>query len=270
MEIPHEGSFRCLKDMLEPIPSNGEIAALRGLIERSRRILALTGAGISTESGIPDFRSPGGLWTRMKPITYQEFVASEEARLEDWRRRFAMNERFAEAQPNAGHFGLARLARDGRLQTVITQNIDALHQRAGLPREQLIEIHGNSTEGRCLVCATPMPLAAVREQIDATGASPRCDCGGLVKAAVISFGQRMPDEAMRRAGELAAVADLFLVVGSSLQVHPAASLPLVARRAGAALVIINREETPLDRAAELLLRQPIGVVFTTLYPQLVN
>ena len=249
---------------------NGEIAALRRLVEGAARIVALTGAGISTESGIPDFRSPGGLWSKMRPITYQEFCASEEARLEDWRRRFKMNADFAAARPNAGHRGLVRLAEEGRLLAVITQNIDGLHQRAGLRAELLIEIHGNSTHGHCLDCRAEMSLAEVREIIDATGAGPRCACGGLVKAAVVSFGERLPERDLLRAAKLAAEADLFLVVGSSLQVQPAASLPLAARRAGARLVLINRDATPLDQAADLIVRASIGAVFTALYPQLVN
>ncbi len=251
-------------------PENEDIAALRRLIDGSRRIVALTGAGISTESGIPDFRSPGGIWTRMKPITYDEFMASKAARLEDWRRRFVMNANFAAAEPNAGHLGLVRLAETGRLGTVITQNIDGLHQRAGLPPDRLIEIHGNATHGRCLDCRAPLPLAAVRHAIETTGSCPRCACGGLVKAAIISFGERMPAEAMRRAAGAAKGADLFLVIGSSLQVQPAASLPVVARQAGASLVIINREATPLDPAADLILRRPIGAVFSTLCQEIVN
>lgn len=249
---------------------NGEIAALGRLIEAARSIVALTGAGISTESGIPDFRSPGGLWTRVRPITYQEFVASEEARLEEWRRRFAMNERFAAAEPNAGHYGLVKLAEEERLSAVVTQNIDGLHQRAGLAAEQLIEIHGNSTRGRCIDCGAAMTLADVRRIIDDTGVSPRCDCGGMVKAAVISFGERVPSDNLDRASRLAESADLFLVVGSSLQVQPAAMLPLVAKRAGASLAIVNRQETPLDVHAEAIVREGIGSVFAALYPQLVN
>ena len=256
--------------MAQNRPGNGEIAALRRLVGEAARIVALTGAGISTESGIPDFRSPGGIWTRMRPITYQEFVASEAARLEDWRRRFVMNESFAAAKPNAGHRGLVKLAEEGRLRAVVTQNIDALHQRAGLPSDKLIEIHGNSTRGRCLECGAPMALAAVRTIIDETGASPRCACGGLVKAAIVSFGEPMPEQAMRRASDLAVASDLFLVVGSSLQVQPAATLPVLARHAGARLVIINREKTPLDSLAQLVVRNAIGAVFTALYPQLVN
>ncbi len=251
-------------------PGNAEIAALRRLIGASKRIVALTGAGISTESGIPDFRSPGGIWSRMQPITFQEFVASEAARLEDWRRRFRMNEDFAIAEPNAGHLLLTRLHDEGRLQAAITQNIDGLHARAGLPAEKLIEIHGNATHGRCLDCAAAMPLAEVRRLIETTAASPRCACGGLVKAAVVSFGERMPEAAMRSAFEHARNCDLFLVLGSSLQVQPAASLPLAASRAGARLVIVDREPTPLDEAAELVVRGSIGAVAGAIYPQLVN
>lgn len=252
------------------ISDNGEVAALRRLIDASSRIVALTGAGISTESGIPDFRSPGGIWSRMKPITYQEFVASEEARLEEWRRRFASSEKFAAVEPNAGHFGLVHLAEDGRLAAVITQNIDGLHQRAGLAADRIIEIHGNGTRARCLDCGMPMSLEEARRTIDETGASPRCDCGGLVKAAIISFGETVPSDALSAASRLAESADLFLVIGSSLQVQPAGTLPLVAKRAGARLAIVNREETPLDPHADVVVQRPIGAVFAALYPQLVN
>lgn len=250
---------------------NEEIGALGRLILQSKRIVALTGAGISTESGIPDFRSPGGLWTSgIKPITYQDFVASEEARLEDWRRRFKMNADFAAARPNAGHLGLARLANEGRLLALITQNIDGLHQRAGTPSKSVIEIHGNSTRGRCLDCRASMSLESVRAIIEKTAASPRCACGGLVKAAIISFGERVPDDDMSRATEFAERADLFLAIGSSLQVQPAASLPIVAKRAGATLAVINREATPLDRFADFAIHTLIGPFFSQLYPQLVS
>lgn len=236
------------------------------MIERSDSIVAMTGAGISTESGIPDFRSPGGIWSRMKPITYQEFVASEAARLEDWRRRFTMNADFARAAPNAGHLALADLARQGRLACLITQNIDGLHQRAGHPADALIEIHGNATHGRCLDCALAMPLRVVRARIEATGASPRCACGGLVKAAVISFGERVPEGLLRRAAEAAQRATLFVVVGSSLVVQPAAALPLMAAKSGARLAIVNRDPTPLDTVADLLLPESIAATFAQICP----
>lgn len=246
---------------------NAEIAEFASLIGRSRRIVALTGAGISTESGIPDFRGPNGIWKRIRPITYQEFVVSEEARLEDWRRRFGSNEKFANVEPNAGHKGLALLAEEGRLLAVVTQNIDGLHQRAGLSAERLIEIHGNGTHARCLDCGAAMTLAAAQRIIEETGESPCCDCGGLVKASVISFGEPVPKEALTRSTRLAESADLFIVLGSSLQVQPAAVLPLVAKRAGAALAIVNAEETPLDFHADVVLHRPIGSVFAALYPQ---
>jgi len=173
-------------------------------------------------------------------------------------------------RPNRAHEIVAELEQRGLIQAVITQNIDRLHQRAGIPEERLIEIHGHSGEGRCLDCRRPMPLETVRAAIESTGASPRCRCGGLVKAAVVSFGEQIPPEILRGANEIASRADLFLVIGSSLQVQPAATLPLAARRAGASLAIINREATPLDGSAEIVLRRSIGAVFSTLYPQLVN
>ena len=190
--------------------------------------------------------------------------------MEDWRRRFIMNASFAEAQPNAGHHGLARLARGGRLRVVITQNIDGLHQRAGLPGDRLIELHGNATHGQCLDCCSPMSLSEVKRVIETTAAPPRCACGGAVKAAIISFGQPMPVEALRAATEHAQACDLFLVIGSSLQVRPASNLPLIAKRAGAALAIINRDQTPLDAVADVIVRQSIGGVFVALNPQVVN
>jgi NAD-dependent deacetylase len=259
------------ENMVRNAEGNEEIQSLGRLISQSERIVALTGAGISTESGIPDFRSPGGLWTRgIKPITYQDFVSSEEARLEDWRRRFRMNDTFAAARPNAGHLALVQLMREGRLHALVTQNIDRLHQRSGVPAERLIEIHGNSSEGRCVDCRSIMGLGTVREIIERTSASPRCSCGGLVKAAIISFGEQIPQTTLLRAAEVAEDADLFIVIGSSLQVQPAAALPLIAKRAGARLAIVNRDATPIDRFAEIKVHQPIGLVFSSLYPQLVS
>jgi NAD-dependent deacetylase len=250
---------------------NDEIQALIRLIRRSERIVALTGAGISTESGIPDFRSPGGLWSRgIKPITFQDFLSSEEARLEDWRRRFRMNADFAAAEPNAGHLGLARLGEEGRLLALITQNIDGLHQRAGTPPDRIIEIHGNSTRGRCIDCRKVMALEVVYEIIESSGQSPRCECGGLVKAAITSFGERVPSDDLQRASDFATRADLFLAIGSSLQVQPAAMLPVIAKQNNARLAIINREPTPLDNAADSTVRISIGRFFSTLYPQLVS
>ena len=241
-------------------------ARLAGWIGEAERVVAFTGAGISTESGIPDFRSPGGIWSRMQPITYQEFVASEEARLEDWRRRLLMNDQLAPAEPNVGHRALAAMVRSGKAAGIITQNIDGLHQRAGVPADAVVELHGNATRGRCLECRQIMPLDEVRAAIDAGGCCPRCACGGLVKAAVISFGQAMPQDEMARAIGWAQESDLFLAIGSSLVVYPAASIPLLAREAGARLVIVNRDPTPLDEAADLVVHSPIGALFGEIWP----
>lgn len=241
-------------------------ARLAAWLAEAERVLAFTGAGISTESGIPDFRSPGGIWSQMQPITYQEFVASEEARLEDWRRRLVMNDQLARAEPNLGHQALASLVRSGKALGIVTQNIDGLHQRAGAPPDRVIELHGNATRGRCLDCGTIMPLEEVRAALEASGACPRCACGGHVKAAVISFGETMPEPEMARAAEWAEASDLCLAIGSSLIVHPAASIPLLAGQSGGRLVIVNREPTPLDEAADLVVHSAIGPLFEEIFP----
>lgn len=226
-----------------------------------RQIVALTGAGISTESGIPDFRSPGGIWSKRQPVQYQDFVAHEESRLEDWDRRFEMLDFFKKASPNAAHLALTSLARADRLACLITQNVDGLHQRAGFPDDRLVEIHGNSTFATCLDCGARADLEPQRAVVDA-GDSPRCQlCGGLLKAAVISFGQQMPEAELYRAAEAAGRCDLFLVLGSSLVVHPAAQLPAIAAKAGAELVILNREETPLDSLASTVIRTSLAETF---------
>jgi NAD-dependent deacetylase len=241
------------------MPRDREIAQLAGLIERARQAVVFTGAGISTESGIPDFRSPGGIWTRMAPIDFSDFLASEEARRETWRRRFEADDMWRGAQPNRGHRAVAELVRRGTAAAVITQNIDGLHQASGVPAEQVIELHGNSTYAHCLDCARRYEIADVRVAFERDGTAPVCDaCGGWVKTATISFGQAMPVEAMRRAEIETLAADLFIVAGSSLVVYPAAGFPELAKRNGAALVIVNREATGLDPIADLVLNRAIG------------
>jgi NAD-dependent deacetylase len=226
-----------------------------------RQIVALTGAGISTESGIPDFRSPGGIWSKRLPVQYQDFVDNEDSRLEDWDRRFEMMDYFAKAQPNAAHLALTALARSGQLVCLVTQNVDGLHQRAGFPDDFLVEIHGNSTFANCLSCGARAELEPQKPVVDA-GESPRCSrCGGLLKAAVISFGQQMPEHELQRAANAAAACDLFLVLGSSLVVHPAAQLPAIAVQSGADLVILNGQETPLDSYASTVVRTPLAQTF---------
>ena len=236
-----------------------EIAELAQAITQARRAVVFTGAGISTESGIPDFRSPGGIWTRMAPIDFSDFLASEEARRETWRRRFAMEETFRAAAPNRGHRAVAELVRRGQAAAVITQNIDGLHQASGIADDRVIELHGNTTYAHCLDCKGRYELEALRHAFEGTGEAPVCDdCGGFVKTATISFGQAMPQEPMRRAEIETLAADLFIVLGSSLVVYPAAGFPELAKHNGATLVIINREPTGLDAIADLVLNRPIG------------
>jgi NAD-dependent deacetylase len=235
------------------------ISELRSLIEGADRILPFTGAGISTECGIPDFRSPGGLWTKNQPIPFEAFMTSGEMRAEAWRRRFVMEESFAKAQPGRGHRALASLYRAGKVPALVTQNIDNLHQASGIPAQDVVELHGNTTYAVCLDCATRYELSWVRQKFEANGErAPDCACGGYIKTATVSFGQAMPADAMQRAEELTKGCDLFLAVGSSLVVWPAAGFPLVAKRNGAALVIVNREPTEFDELADLVVRNDIG------------
>jgi NAD-dependent deacetylase len=240
------------------------IDRLTELVEGARAIVPFTGAGISTECGIPDFRSPGGIWTKMRPIDFSDFLASREMRNESWRRRFAMEEHFGGAKPGRGHLALASLYRARKVPGVITQNIDNLHQASGVTHDDVVELHGNTTYATCLDCAKRYELPWVRERFEASGGqAPDCpDCGGYIKTATVSFGQAMPEVAMRRAQELTMASDLFLAIGSSLVVWPAAGFPLMANRNGAALVIINRDPTDFDDVADLVVRQDIGAVLS--------
>lgn len=237
--------------------------ALASVLARMEAGVAFTGAGISTECGIPDFRSRGGLWTRNQPIDYQSFLASREMRAEAWRRRFAMEAALGGARPGRGHRALARLLGEGRLQAIITQNIDGLHQASGVPEARLVELHGNSTYATCLDCGARYELDWVRARFEAgQERAPDCPpCGGPIKSATISFGQPMPGAAMARARALSAACDVFLALGSSLVVWPAAGFPVQAKRAGARLVIVNREPTELDDLADLVIRADIGDLF---------
>jgi NAD-dependent deacetylase len=237
-------------------------ARLQEMIYEASTVVPFTGAGISTECGIPDFRSPGGLWTKNRPIPFDEFLASQEARNESWRRRFAMSDQFGDAKPGRGHRALASLYRVGKVPAVITQNIDNLHQSSGIASEHVVELHGNTTYAACLDCADRYDLTWVRQRMEAAnGCAPDCPaCGGFIKTATISFGQAMPDAAMQRAQDLARSCDLFLAIGSSLVVWPAAGFPLMAKRNGARLIIINREATEFDEMADLVVRQDIGTV----------
>jgi NAD-dependent deacetylase len=255
-------AFENLHEMTESSPNPAQrIDALRELLRGARRAVVFTGAGISTESGIPDFRSPGGIWTRMAPIDYEDFVRHEHMRREAWRRKFETDKDIRIAQPNRGHRAVASLVTRGVVNCVITQNIDGLHQQSGVPEERLVELHGNTTYARCLSCAARHELDPIREAFEADGTLPSCKtCGGLVKSATISFGQAMPEAAMRRAEQATLACDLFLAIGSSLVVYPAAGFPVLAARNGAPLVIVNREPTDLDPLATLVINAEIGEV----------
>ena len=234
---------------------------LKALIEASRRIVFFTGAGISTESGIPDFRSPGtGLWNKIKPIQFQDFVASEDARQESWRRRFEGERTMELAEPNRGHYAVAHLVSEGRASSVITQNVDNLHQDSGLADDAVIELHGNASYAKCLSCETRYEMADLEQQYRVSGNVEPCGrCGGIVKSATISFGQAMPEAEMMRAQAETEACDLMIVLGSSLQVYPAAGFPEYAKRLGAKLAIVNREPTPLDTIADVVVHDAIGI-----------
>ncbi len=242
---------------------------VRTWVDGASRMVFFTGAGISTESGIPDFRSPGtGLWTKIKPIDFQDFVASAEVRAESWRRRFSSDDTFSGASPNRGHRAIAKLVQEGRCKAVITQNVDNLHQDSGIDAEQIIELHGNATYATCLSCGERYELEVLRAQFDQQQRIDDCKrCAGIIKSATISFGQAMPEEAMARAHAAVADCDLFIVAGSSLVVYPAAAFPEFAQQNGAKLVIINREPTPLDQIADAVLHGELGPVLSDLARQ---
>jgi NAD-dependent deacetylase len=238
--------------------TEGGAAALARLLEASRRVVVFTGAGISTESGIPDFRSPGGVWSKMKPIMFQDFVRSRESRREAWDRVFHRTTGWTGAAPNAGHHAVTALLKCGKASAVITQNVDNLHQDSGAPAEQVIELHGNASYAKCLDCGQRHELDLL-EMPWRRGDEIVCTyCAGLLKTATISFGQPMPELEMMRATGEARACDLFLVLGSSLVVYPAAGLPVEAKRSGAKLIIVNREPTELDDFADLVLHSEIG------------
>ena len=233
------------------------------MVQRARRAVVFTGAGISTECGIPDFRSPGGFWTQYKPIEYSAFLASPETRLEAWRRFLMIRETIGRAQPGPSHRAVAELVERGHVAQVITQNIDGLHHASGIPAELIIEIHGNGTYAKCLSCGLRHEIDWVRETITATDRAPACTgCGGIVKSATISFGQAMPEQEMADARAATFNADLFISIGSSLQVFPAAGFPVLASHNRTPLAILNREATGLDGLASLVIHGESGPVLS--------
>ena len=231
----------------------------------SNNIVGFTGAGISTESGIPDFRSPNGVWARNRMVEFDEFVSSRAGRVEYWRQKVESWPAMRDAKPNPGHLAFVELERRGKLRAMITQNIDGLHQRAGQSPEVVIELHGTTAHAGCLTCGHRIPMDEAVGRVQAGDPAPECErCGGYLKPATISFGQAMPEKEMARATAAARACDVFLAVGTSLVVRPAALLPLYAKQAGARLIIVNRTPTPLDEAADCVLRDEIGRVLPVL------
>jgi len=234
-------------------------------VKNSRAIVFFTGAGISTESGVPDFRSPGGVWTKYQPVLFQDFLASESARIQHWQLKKATYELFKTVKPNIAHYAICQFEQRGRLLGLITQNIDGLHKLAGTSDQKLIELHGTDRLVTCLDCGKRYAPADVYENLGDEFTAPTCDvCGGFLKSANVSFGQAMPVIGMQRAQAWSEQADLFIVVGSSLQVQPAASFPVIAKRSGAFLAIVNRDPTPLDDLADFVHNGAIGDFFRQL------
>lgn len=239
------------------------------LIQTAQRIVALTGAGISTESGIPDFRSPGSIWRDNPPVSYTDFLHKPEARQKYWQTRRTLGAQVRTARPNAAHYALAELERKQLLDGVITQNFDGLHQDAGNNPERVIELHGTSREAACTLCDTRSSIVDLQQRVDAGEVDPRCtSCNGFLKAATILFGQRIPVDALERAKELSISCDLFLVVGSSLKVSPASTLPRLALHRDIPLIIINLEITPLDDYADIVIHEKAGSVLPALVEML--
>jgi NAD-dependent deacetylase len=234
-----------------------ELDRVAGWLLQAQHCVVFTGAGVSTESGIPDFRSPGGVWSRRSPILFEEYCHDHESRLEYWRQRAETHLQFFDAQPNKAHRAFARWEAQGRIRGVITQNIDGLHQLAG--SRNVLELHGTAREVGCLECGARYDAALMLDRFQATQVVPCCDkCGGLTKHATVSFGQALSPEVMRTSMRWSREADLFFAIGSSLVVTPAADLPVLAKESGARLVIINREPTPLDGLADAVLACAIG------------
>ncbi|MBL6996730.1 SIR2 family NAD-dependent protein deacylase [Desulfobacula sp.] len=223
-------------------------------IKESKHLVVFTGAGISTESGIPDYRSQGGIWDKFKPVYFDEFMSSEKSRIKYWEQRLDMEKSLSVSKPNAGHKSLAKLHDRRILKALITQNIDGLHEASGIPKEKIIELHGNTRRVRCMRCKKLISWEEAMVMIDAGEKAPACSCGGFFKPDTISFGQAMPVEETQKAAMLSSKSDVFIVVGSTLLVQPAALMPEYAKNEGSFLVIINLSETPYDNVCDVLIR----------------
>lgn len=242
-----------------------DLGAFASRVRNSTEIVFFTGAGISTESGVPDFRSPGGVWTKYQPVLFQDFLANETARIQHWRLKKATYELFKTVEPNIGHYTIRDFEHRGQLLGLITQNIDGLHKLAGISEAKLVELHGTDRLITCLNCAKRYEPAQIYEHLGDEFTAPICDeCGGFLKSANVSFGQSMPLDAMQRAQRWSESAEIFVVIGSSLQVQPAATFPVIAKRSGALLAIVNRDGTPLDDLADFVHHGAIGDFFREL------
>jgi NAD-dependent deacetylase len=232
-------------------------------INEAKNIVIFTGAGISTESGIPDFRGPQGVWKTNTPIYFQDFIGSEEVRKESWKRKFSGQDIIKKANPNIGHFAVAEIINNHESAYLITQNVDNLHQDAGVPDDKITEIHGNASYASCLDCGIRYELKPIKKDFLENETVPYCDaCGGIIKTATISFGQSMPEEGMQMAQRKTLGCDLFISIGTSLVVYPAAGFPKLAKEIGANLIIINNEPTDFDPIADLVIHEQIGKVFS--------
>ena len=241
------------------------ILEFQKLLDENEKIVFFTGAGISTESGIPDFRGPKGIWKTTQPIYFQDFIASEEKRLESWERKFSSDGTFASASPNIGHLKISEIMQKKQKAHLITQNVDNLHQDSGVDNSRITELHGNATYAKCLECHLRYELDVLRDNFLRNKIPPICDiCGGFIKTATISFGQPMPEEEMKIAQEKTLNCDLFISIGTSLLVFPAAGFPQLAKEVGAKLVIINNQPTDFDHIADLVLSEQIGEVFSAI------
>ena len=235
------------------------LTVAREIVKGGKNIV-FTGAGISTESGIPDFRSKGGIWDKYRPIYFDDFMSSKTARIEYWKRKVAFYPDLVKAKPNPAHMAVAELHEMDLLEAVITQNVDGLHQESGIPDEKVIELHGNTRRARCMSCGKTVSLHEVHRRIEHGDPAPECDCGGYLKSDTISFGQAMPVDELEKATDLSRNADFFMVIGSTLLVHPAAAMPGYATKKGSFLTILNLSETPYDDASDVLIKGKAGEV----------
>ncbi|MCF6247030.1 MAG: Sir2 family NAD-dependent protein deacetylase [Desulfobacula sp.] len=247
---------------------NKKIKTVAEKIKTSKRLVVFTGAGISTESGIPDYRSQGGIWDKFSPVYFDEFMSSEKARIRYWGQRLDMEKGLSNAAPNTGHKAIATFHKMGLLNALITQNIDGLHQASGIPDDKIIELHGNTRRVRCMSCKKLFSWEDAKKILDIGNLSPQCSCSGFLKPDTISFGQAMPVEETRKAAILSSKSDVFIVVGSTLLVQPAALMPEYAENSGAFLVIINLSDTPYDSVSDVLIREKAGNVLQKIVDQI--